>query len=441
MEARQLRKRRRAQLEPHVLRGAELALKHKLRRKFSADFTTRHADDLIAKAAKEYVVAEARGERIENPGGFLVDVAYKRAIDALRKESADPELDELEAASSLPDPTVADPSEELEHEEVRSQVYEAISHLEGEERQVIALVYFEGMSGRESAGPLGVSETTALRRLRSASAKLREWLPAIEGGSFCAEAAPQLRALAAGTAEGLEVTQAKLHLENCAACRETMARREAFGFEVGLAAWLSLSSAASAQARLGDRLAGVAEVARHAITTALDRARELALRLTGSGGAEAAGGAGSAALGKAAAGACATAAAVCAVTGVIGPGIGGISLSGGGHEAAAPKARSAKASIAPAPAPLPPVERTPIVASPPTEKHERAKHTRAGSSASQSSTRTAQATAAATEQFGVESGAGSAPAESSPPPPPPEATSSGSSKATPTQIANEQFGP
>lgn len=216
MEARQLRKRGERGLEPHVLRGAELALKHKLRRKFSADFTARHADDLIAKAAKEYAVAVARGERIENPGGFLVDVAYKRAIDALRKEGNDPELDELEAASSLPDPSVADPSEELEHEEARSQIYEAISHLEGEERQVIALVYFEGMSGRESAGPLGVSETTALRRLRSASAKLREWLPAIEKGSFCAEAAPQLRALAAGTAEGLEVTQAKLHLENCA---------------------------------------------------------------------------------------------------------------------------------------------------------------------------------------------------------------------------------
>jgi RNA polymerase sigma factor (sigma-70 family) len=444
MEARQLRKRRRAQLEPHVLRGAELALKHKLRRKFSADFTTRHADDLIAKAAKEYVAAEARGERIENPGGFLVDVAYKRAIDALRKESADPELDELEAASSLPDPGVADPSEELEREEVRSQVYEAISHLEGEERQVIALVYFEGMSGRESAGPLGLSETTALRRLRSASAKLLEWLPAIEQGSFCAEAAPQLRALAAGTAEGLEVTQAKLHLENCAACRETMARREAFGFEVGLAAWLSLSGAAFAQARLGDRLAGLAEATRHAVAAATDRARELALRLTGSGGAEAAGGAGGAALGKAAAGACATAAAVCAVTGVIGPGIGGIDLSGGGHEAAAPKASSAKASRAPAPAPAPPVERTPIVASPPTEKHERAKHTRAGGSTSQRSSKTARATAAAAEQFGVESAAGGgesvasspAPAEASTP-----SSSSSSSSPTPTQIANEQFGP
>ena len=306
---------------------------------------------------------------------------------------------------------------------------------------MIALVYFEGMSGRESAGPLGMSETTALRRLRSASAKLREWLPAIEKGSFCAEAAPQLHALAAGTAEGLEVTQAKLHLENCAACRETMARREAFGFEVGLAAWLSLSSAASAQARLGDRLAGLAEAARHVLATALDRARELALRLTGSGGAEAAGGAGGAALGKAAVGACATAAAVCAVTGVIGPGIGGIALSGG-HKAAAPKTRSAKASRAPAPTSPVPVAHTPIVARPPVEKHERAKQRQAGGSASQSSTRAARATAAATEQFGVESAADSPPTESSPPPAPEaSAPSSSSSSSTPTQIANEQFGP
>ena len=90
MEARQLRKRGERGLEPHVLRGAELALKHKLRRKFSADFTARHADDLIVKAAKEYAVAVARGERIENPGGFLVDVAYKRAIDALRKRGTIP---------------------------------------------------------------------------------------------------------------------------------------------------------------------------------------------------------------------------------------------------------------------------------------------------------------------------------------------------------------
>ena len=443
MEARQLRKRREAKLEPHVLRGAELALKHKLRRKFSADFTTRHVDDLIAKAAKEYVTAEGRGERIENPGGFLVDVAYKRAIDALRKESADPELDELEAASSLPDPSVADPSEELEREEARSQIYEAIAHLEGEERQVIALVYFEGMSGRESAAPLGVSETTALRRLRSASAKLREWLPAIEQGSFCDEAAPQLRALAEGTAEGIVVKQAKLHLENCASCREAMARHEAFGFEVGLAAYLSLLAGQGAAAGVGERLGAAAEGVRHLLAAALDRSRELALRLTGTGGGEAVGGTGSAALSKAAAGACATAAAVCAVTGVIGPGIGGIGIGGGAAVSAPHKARRASASkAAPSPSQAP-VARTPITApsvSPPAAESHHAK--RSSSSGSESPTaREARATAASTEQFGVESAAGSSEAGSSPPPPSHELSPSSTSSSTPTQIANEQFAP
>jgi RNA polymerase sigma factor (sigma-70 family) len=438
MEARQLRKRGERQLQHHVLRGAELALKHKLRRKFSADFTTRHADDLIAKAAKEYVAAEARGERIENPGGFLVDVAYKRAIDALRKEGNDPELDELEAASTLPDPSVADPSEELEREEVRSQIYEAIAHLEGEERQVIALVYFEGMSGRESAGPLGVSETTALRRLRSASAKLREWLPAIQQGSFCSEATPQLRALADGTAEGMELKQAKLHLENCASCREAMARREAFGFEVGLVAWLSLSTAASTQSQIGERLTGVAEGTRHLLATAVDRSREVTTRVLGSGGGEVAGSVASGPMGKAV-GACIAALAACAVTGVIGPGVGGIDL-GDGHKAVAPRSHGATASkariavppIAPAPAPL---RVTP---------HRKTKQgRRGGNPASSSAARTKAATSAATSQFGVESAAGSGGEEttSSPAPAPEPSAPSPSSGPSPTQIANEQFGP
>jgi RNA polymerase sigma factor (sigma-70 family) len=416
-----------------VLRGAELALKHKLRRKFGGEFTTRHAEDLIAQAAREYAAAHAGGEEIRNPGGFLVDVAYKRAIDELRHEKRTPELDELDAAAALPDPAAAEPSEEVEHEELRSQIYEAISHLDPEERQVTALVYFEQMSGRETAGPLGVSETTALRRLRSASAKLREWLPAIEQGSFCEEAAPQLRALAQGSADGLEATQAKLHLHNCARCRETMARREAFGFEVGVAAWLSLATSASAQVRLGDRLAGLAEGTRHVFAAALDRARDLTTRVLGSGSSEAASGVVSGPMGKAA-GACAAALAACAVTGVIGPGV-GIDL-GGGHQAAAPKSRRATVPRAPAP-----VARTPIVAPAPAPTRHGARHNRsAGGSEAHSSAGARVATTAATEQFGIESAAGSPETESSPPPPP-ESSSSSSSSASPTQVANEQFGP
>ncbi len=442
MEARQLRKRSERGLEPHVLRGAELALKHKLRRKFGGEFTARHAEDLIAQAGREYATAEAGGEEILNPGGFLVDVAYKRAIDELRHEKRTPELDDLDAAATLPDAAAAEPLEEVEHEEVRSQIYEAIAHLDEQERQVMALVYFEEMSGRETAGPLGVSETTALRRLRSGAAKLREWLPAIEQGSFCTEAAPQLRAMAEGSAEGLEATKAKLHLHNCARCRETMARREAFGFEVGLVAWLSLAASQPSPGQLGDRFAGLVDGARHLLAAALDRARELSARLAGSGGAEGAGAVASGPMGKAV-GACAAAVAACAVTGVIGPGVGGIGL-GGGDKPPPPKAPRVAARKAPRAARAP-LERTPPAAPAPVKKRSSAKRRRGtGGSESQASARTAAATAAATEQFGIESAAGGGEsAASSPALAEASAPSSGSSSSrpSPTQIANEQFGP
>ena len=439
MEARELRRGSEQALEAHVLRGAELALKHKLRRKFSGDFMARHAKELIAQAAKEYVAARAAGKHIYNPGGFLVDTAYKRAIDALRKEERTPQMDELDAAASLPDPTATEPLEELEREEVRSQLYEAIAHLDLEERRVIALVYFEQMSGRETAGPLGVSESTALRRLRSASAKLREWLPAIEQGSFCTEAAPQLRALAEGRAEGLGCTQAKLHLQNCASCRETMARREAFGFEVGLVAWLSVTASQPSPGRLGEQLAAVLDGARHVFAAGLDRARDLSARLLGSGGAESASAVASGPMGKAA-GACAATLAACALTGVIGPGVGGIDLGSGGH-AAPPKANKVAASKPPATAPAP-VARTPIAAPQPARNTVKPRH-HSSKPASSAATASRAATAAATEQFGVESAAGPPEAESAPPPSEagPPSSSSSSSSPSPTQIANEQFGP
>src|SRR5205823_917563 len=107
-----------------TLRGAELALRHKLRRRFSADFIRRHADDLIAQAAKEYAAALDNGATIRNPGGFLVDVAYKRALDALEKETRDPVLDELEAAVPIADTRAPQPLEEVERNEERSQLFE-----------------------------------------------------------------------------------------------------------------------------------------------------------------------------------------------------------------------------------------------------------------------------------------------------------------------------
>ena len=353
MEARYLERAGEGQeLTREVLHGAELALKHKLRRRFSADFVSRHADDLVAQAANEYVATLNGGAKIRNPGGFLVDVGYKRALDAFGKESRAPAIDDLDVDLPLADPRSPQPLEEIEGREERSQLYEAVARLDPEERRVIALVYFEGISGRDAAEPLGVSESTSLRRLRSAQGKLREWLPAIEQGRFCGEAAPQLRALSEGTASDSERIQAGLHLRNCASCREAFARRQEFAFEVGLAAWLSIATAQVQPVHVGDQLVAIADTAREWAASALGRGRDLLVRFLSSGGGEVAGGASAGPLSKTAA-ACSAAAAACALTGVIGPGVGGVDLVGQGQSAAPQKVRRAPVALPRPPGPPP----------------------------------------------------------------------------------------
>lgn len=412
------------ELAPEILRGAELALRHKLRRRLSADFISRNIDDLMAQAAKEYVDAIDAGMDVRNVGGFLVDVAYKRALDALDKESREPLLDELEAAVPLADPRAPQPLEEVERSEQRSQLYEAVARLDPEERRVLALVHFEGLSGRDAAEPLGVSESTSLRRLRSAHRKLREWLPAIEEGRFCDEAAPQLRALSQGIANDRERIQAGLHLRNCASCRDAFARRQEFAFEVGLAAWLSATTAQAQMSQIGDQLIAAADSARHVIGGVVDRGRDIVVRLLSSGGGEAVTGAASGPLAKTAA-ACTAAAAACALTGVVGPGLGGVDLVGGKHDAV-PKVRSAPAEHPGRTSATGISNQT----APPPRRHESSKHTGATESGVSGGN---EADRAAGSQFGLESLSGSSSGSTDPQP----VTPSGQS---PDQAAQQQFG-
>jgi RNA polymerase sigma factor (sigma-70 family) len=436
MAARRDAARHGRELTLEVLRGAELALRHKLRRRFSPDFIQRHADDLIAQAAKEYATALEGGKEIRNPGGFIVDVAYKRALDALGKESRAPEFDELDNVAPIADSHSPQPLEEVEHREERSQLYEAIAHLDADERRVLALVYFEGISGREAAGPLGVSESTSLRRLRSAQDKLREWLPAIEAGRFCEAAAPQLRALSEGTATDRERIQAGLHLRNCSDCREAFAQRQEFAFEVGLAAWLSVATVQADPSHLGDQLVAVAQSIREAAAGLIDRARDTFGRVASSGGTEALGGAVSGPLGKTAA-ACGAAVLACAVTGVVGPGVGGVDIVERGRVPPAPKKRIA----APVPADTRHVVPTPESTSAhnPTDTHaarSRRKRRSAPRGSGSSRSNTSAPENSAESQFGVEAGSATGSTEGSVPTPTPVAPAGSS----PNQASNRQFG-
>jgi RNA polymerase sigma factor (sigma-70 family) len=384
-------------LDAEQLRAIEVALHGKLRaHRLSEAFIDRYSEDLIQQALTEYTRACVRGQEIENPGGWAVNTAFRRAIDQLRREGREANPISAEVALETTDGATAPPEEEAIRNIEAEQLHYAISRLSVPQRQALSLYYFSEKSTREGADALGWSEPTFRRRRDSALRALRERFGVIEIPK--PEQGDQL------------------------------------AVEIGLAAWISLAGAQGLLASIGNQLAAAADTIRAGIGALADRVRDYTSRFLSSGSGEGIVNVASGPAGKAA-GVCgaAVAAAVC-VTGVVGPGI-GVDLI---HESSKPPAPPAhKRAVPQAPAPHrstpPPAEVTkePQAAPQPTRRRNPA-------SSSSSEARARQATHEATSQFAPESEV-----EPANPEPAPEASPSpeASSAPSPTQSANEQFAP
>lgn len=115
------------------------------------------------------------------PLAWLVMMARSRALDRLRSgrgEARDSEPLE-EAREAAP---AASPEEEAAHSEMRRIVHAALVTLPPEQREVIELAYYQGMSQTEIASALGQPLGTVKSRARRAMIKLKGVLsPVIEG--------------------------------------------------------------------------------------------------------------------------------------------------------------------------------------------------------------------------------------------------------------------
>ncbi len=383
-------------LDTDQLRSIEFGLKGKLRAaQISQAFIDRHAEDLVQQALAEYTNARERGDKIINPGGWIVHAAYMRAIDQLRRDQH--EVDGLadDVAAAATDETAPLPEEEaLGHIEAE-QLHRAISRLSVSQRQALSLYYFEEKSTRDGADALGWSEPTFRRRRDAAIRSLRERL-------------------------GVSVPE----------------------FDVGLAAWLSL---ASSETRFGwaNNLAAAADSIKTSAITVMDRGREFATRILSSGGGETAIGIGSPA-GKAAAGICATAIAVCSATGVVGPGVAGLDLVHPGKDSNVAKTEPLNSSPSSAKAPATQAstgssDKSADGGAKEADQSTVGKTVKAADGGQ--TARTKRARSQATSQFGVESSA-STTTEVTPPPsaPVPQTTPSPAPTSTPDQAAQQQFG-
>src|SRR5262245_65138815 len=108
------------------------------------------------------------------PSAWLLTLTRSRAIDRLRQEAQRREREEpLEATTRLPS-LAADPEECSATTELRRLVQRALSLLTPEQRQVIELAYFSGLSHNEIAAKLGQPLGTVKTRIRTGMMLLRE---------------------------------------------------------------------------------------------------------------------------------------------------------------------------------------------------------------------------------------------------------------------------
>ena len=121
---------------------------------------------------------ETRG----TPGARLMTLARTRAIDRFRAGAAEhgriESLDAVELFVSNDDT----PEQDVEGQERRRYVQQALAVLTAEQRQAIALAYFYGLSQSEIAEKLQLPLGTVKTRIRLGMMKLREALAPYEAG-------------------------------------------------------------------------------------------------------------------------------------------------------------------------------------------------------------------------------------------------------------------
>jgi RNA polymerase sigma-70 factor (ECF subfamily) len=115
------------------------------------------------------------------PLAWLMTIARSRAIDRLR--SGKPDQQAKEPLELIGDLTAAteNPEEATAISERRTLVRSALGALTPEQREVIELAYYSGLSHSEIAAQLGQPLGTVKTRTRLGMMKLREMLRPLEG--------------------------------------------------------------------------------------------------------------------------------------------------------------------------------------------------------------------------------------------------------------------
>ncbi|HWC47570.1 MAG TPA: sigma-70 family RNA polymerase sigma factor [Solirubrobacterales bacterium] len=154
------------------LREAERGFLAMLRSKgFPLAWVERNSLDLLAQASSEYAAWMGDHEPEENPVGWLITCAYRRAVNQLKAEGRRPPAEQ--DVSALADSSTPTPEQEVLDDERQSRLRSAISCLPEKEQRLISLHYFEGHSLPEAGRRVGWRKSAAHRHHQAALERLR----------------------------------------------------------------------------------------------------------------------------------------------------------------------------------------------------------------------------------------------------------------------------
>ena len=134
------------------------------------------AEEVLQDAFVE-VWTRARSFDAERGGAraWVLAIARNRAIDRLRRRGAVARL--VTGAANEPTASGTTPLEMVEQRQARDKIQAALRELSPEQRQVLELGYFEGLSQSEIAARLDEPLGTVKTRVRAALQKLAELVP------------------------------------------------------------------------------------------------------------------------------------------------------------------------------------------------------------------------------------------------------------------------
>jgi RNA polymerase sigma factor (sigma-70 family) len=291
-------------LDANELDAVRVAVEEKLCHQYhqTDSFIEDKTDEMVAQAYIELAEAWKRGAQISSKVGWLITTAVRRSLDAARRDGR--EVYGEGAELLIANTEDHGPTTEAQALGVieATEIYAAVEDLPDDQRQALSLYYWEGLTTRQGADAMELSNPMTFSRRRDAA---------------------------------LDALREKFGIKPDDPIEKYLA------VEIGFAAWACLmvnNSGSGFLTHCLDSAIATGESIRHGIAGIPGRVRELGSKVASSGSGESIGGAISNGTAGGAAkliGGCFAAATLlyCGAAGVVGPGIGG----GGHHDTEPPR--------------------------------------------------------------------------------------------------------